>query len=315
MNTPADISTQKPPSRTDDWTALVKVRLSLMVLATTLVGFLVAVPGSIDWRRLFWTLGGTFLSAAAAAALNQAIEVRHDARMHRTANRPVAAGRMSVTWAVLVGFVLGYAGCFMLAMRANLLACGLSALTIVLYAGVYTPLKRVSTLNTVVGAVVGAIPPMIGWAAASDGLQRGAWVLAVLLFTWQLPHFFALAWLHREDYERGGFRMLPSVTGGTLIAAQTSVLGSLLLVPIGLMATLLGLAGLASAVVCALAGLAMTWFAVAHLRRLDRPTARELFLASLVYLPVVLLALALDRGPTSGMAGVRGGRTVLQESR
>jgi protoheme IX farnesyltransferase len=315
MNAPTDISTHEPPSRAGDWSALVKARLSLMVLATALVGFLVAAPGSIDWERLSWTLGGTFLSACAAAALNQAIEVRHDARMHRTANRPVAAGRMSVTWAVVVGFALGYAGCFMLAMRANLLACGLSVLTIVLYVAVYTPLKRVTTMNTIVGAVVGAIPPVIGWAAASDGLQRGAWVLAVLLFTWQLPHFFALAWLHREDYERGGFRMLPSVPGGEVIAAQTSVLASLLLVPIGLMATLLGLAGLGSAIMCALAGLTMTWFAVAHLRRLDRVTARNLFLASLCYLPVVLLALSLDRGPTSGVAGARGGRTVLQESR
>ena len=315
MNAPADNPTHGTPSRAGDWSALVKARLSLMVLATTLVGFLVAVPGSIDWTRLLWTLGGTFLSAASAAALNQAIEVRHDARMRRTANRPVAAGRMSVAWAVVIGFALGYAGCFMLAMRANLLACGLSALTIVLYAAVYTPLKRVTTLNTIVGAVVGAIPPMIGWAAASDGLQRGAWVLGVLLFTWQLPHFFALAWLHREDYERGGFRMLPSVPGGEMIAAQTSVLASLLLVPIGLMATLLGLAGLGSAIVCALAGLVMTWYAVAHLRRLDRVTARDLFLASLAYLPVVLLALSLDRGPTSGVAGARGGRTVLQESR
>jgi protoheme IX farnesyltransferase len=315
MNAPADISARAAPGRTNDWTTLVKARLSLMVLATTLVGFLIAAPSSIDWIRLAWTLAGTFLSAASAAALNQAIEVRHDARMHRTANRPVAAGRMSVAWAVVIGFALGYAGCFILAVRANLLACGLSALTIVLYAAVYTPLKRLTTMNTIVGAVVGAIPPMIGWAAASEGLQRGAWVLALLLFTWQLPHFFALAWLHREDYERGGFRMLPSVPGGELIAAQTSVLGSLLLVPIGLMVTLLGLAGIASAAVCALAGLGMTWFAVAHLRRLDRPSARNLFLASLVYLPVVLLAISADRGPTSGVAGVRGGRTILQETR
>ena len=184
-----------------------------------------------------------------------------------------------------------------------------------LYAAVYTPLKRVTTMNTVVGAVVGAIPPMIGWAAASGDLQRGAWVLAALLFTWQLPHFFALAWLHREDYERGGFRMLPSMPGGDRIAAQTGLLASLLLVPIGLMATLLGLAGFASAAICGLAGLGLSWFALAHLRRIDRPTARNLFLASLVYLPLVLAALAADRGPVSGAAGARGGRTTLQEAR
>jgi protoheme IX farnesyltransferase len=315
MNDLASQATEPAPSLTQDWSSLVKARLSLMVLATTLVGYLLAAPGPILWARLGWTLTGTFLSAAAAAALNQAIEVRHDARMRRTANRPVAAGRMRVSWAVAVGFALAYGGCFLLAMHANLLACGLSALTIVLYAAVYTPMKRWTTLNTVVGAVVGAIPPMIGWAAATGDLQRGSWVLAALLFTWQLPHFFALAWLHREDYERGGFRMLSSMPGGDRIAAQTGLLASMLLVPIGLMATLLGLAGFTSAVVCAAAGVTLAWFALDHLRRLDRPTARNLFLASLVYLPLVLAALALDRGPISGMAGARGGRTTLQEVR
>ena len=308
---PAETQPAETPSWTQDWSTLVKARLSLLVLATTLVGFLVAEPDRIDWPRLGWTLAGTFLSAAAAAALNQALERHHDAKMRRTANRPVASGRFSRTLAVIVGFALGYAGCFMLAMRVNMLACGLSALTIVLYVAVYTPLKRVTTLNTVVGAVVGGIPPLIGWAAASGDLQRGAWVMAALLFTWQLPHFFALAWLHREDYERGGFRMLPSAPGGEGLAAQTSLLSSLLLVPIGLMGTLLGLAGMASAIACGLAALGLTWFAWLHFRRMDRPSARNLFLASLVYLPVVLIALSLDRGPLTGMASVRGGRTVL----
>jgi protoheme IX farnesyltransferase len=152
---PAETQPAETPSWTHDWSTLVKARLSLLVLATTLVGFLVAEPDRIDWPRLGWTLAGTFLSAAAAAALNQAMERHHDAKMRRTANRPVASGRFSRTLAVIVGFVLGYAGCFMLAMRVNMLACGLSALTIVLYVAVYTPLKRVTTLNTVVGAVVG----------------------------------------------------------------------------------------------------------------------------------------------------------------
>lgn len=303
------------PGWTRDWSMLVKARLSLMVLATTLVGFLVADPSSVDWTRLGWTMAGTFLSACSAAALNQAMERNHDARMHRTANRPVAAGRMATGVAVVAGFALGYAGCFMLAMKANLLACGLSALTIVLYVGLYTPLKRVTTLNTVVGAVVGAIPPLIGWAAAAGSVQRGAWVLAALLFTWQLPHFFALAWLHREDYARGGFVMLPGVPGGERLAAQTNLLSALLLVPIGLMATVLGLAGVGSAAASMVAGLALSWFALAHLLRPDRGTARNLFLASLAYLPVVLLALAVDRGPLTGSAGARGGRTAVQESR
>jgi len=315
MQDPSPSVEAAPASLTQDWSALVKARLSLMVLATTLVGFLVAEPGRVAWATLGWTLIGTFLSAASAAALNQAFERRQDARMRRTANRPVAAGRMGAGIAVVTGFALGYLGCFTLAMKTNLLACGLSALTIVLYVAAYTPLKRVTTLNTVVGAVVGAIPPMIGWVAAAGSLQRGAWVLAALLFTWQLPHFFALAWLHREDYARGGFVMLPGVPGGERIAAQTNVLASLLLVPIGLLATVLGVAGFASAAVTLVAGLAMTACSIAHLRRPDRASARNLFLASLAYLPVVLMAMAIDRGPVSGSAGARGGRATLQESR
>jgi protoheme IX farnesyltransferase len=313
MRSPSESTDAKPPSLAGDWSTLVKLRLSLLVLATTLVGFLVAEPASLDTARLGWTLLGTFLAAASASALNQAIERHHDARMLRTANRPVAAGRVSMTFAVIAGFSMGYTGCWVLGTRVNLLSAGLAAVTIALYAAVYTPLKRITTVNTLVGAVVGGIPPMIGWVAASGSLQRGAWVLALLLFTWQLPHFFALAWLHRTDYERGGFRMLPSAPGGEMLAAQTSVLASLLLVPIGLMATLLGLAGLISAVVSLLAGLGLAWFAMAHLRRLDRATARNLFLASLVYLPVALGALAIDRGPVSGAAGARGGRVVIQE--
>lgn len=312
---PSSANAAAAPGWTSDWSTLVKARLSLMVLATTLAGFLLAEPTRVDWTGLGWTMLGTFLSACSAAALNQAMERNHDARMRRTANRPVAAGRMGTGVAVVAGFALGYAGCFALAMRANLLACGLSALTIVLYVALYTPLKRMTTLNTVVGAVVGAIPPVIGWAAASGSLQRGAWVLAALLFTWQLPHFFALAWLHREDYARGGFVMLPGVPGGERLAAQTNLLASLLLVPIGLLATVLGLAGMVGAAVSLVAGLALTWFALAHLLRPDRATARNLFLASLAYLPLVLVALVVDRGPVSGTAGARGGRTAVQDAR
>ncbi len=302
------------PSLTADWLSLVKARLSLMVLATTLVGFLVAEPESISWSRLGWTLLGTFLAAASAAALNQTVERHQDANMRRTANRPVAAGRFTPTLGVFIGFVLGYLGCFALAMQVNLLASGLAAFTIILYVAVYTPMKRWTTLNTMVGAVVGAVPPLIGWAAATGQVHRGAWVLAALLFTWQLPHFFALAYLYREDYDRGGFRMLPSVRGGDLLAAQTSFLSSLLLVPIGLIATMLGLAGMWSAGVCFITGLCMAWFAFAHLRRMDRATARNLFLASLVYLPVTLLAMSLDRGPWTPESGVRGGRHVIVDT-
>jgi len=297
-----------------DLIALSKPGIVIMCLVEAAGGLWLA-PGSASVATWLWTFLGLTLVVASSNAWNMLWEREGDKHMERTRNRPLPSGRMKPATAATFAVVTGIGSLLVFATQVNVLSAWLALASMFSYVLIYTPLKRVTTLNTIVGAVVGAIPPMIGWAAASDGLQRGAWVLGVLLFTWQLPHFFALAWLHREDYERGGFRMLPSVPGGEMIAAQTSVLASLLLVPIGLMATLLGLAGIGSAIVCALAGLVMTWYAVAHLRRLDRVTARDLFLASLAYLPVVLLALSLDRGPTSGVAGARGGRTVLQESR
>ncbi|MCE9619348.1 MAG: heme o synthase [Planctomycetes bacterium] len=310
---PADARTAAPPrgSRASDWSTLIKARLSLMVLGTTAAGFALAEPGGTDWPRFGWTMLGTFLAAASAAALNQAIEVRRDGLMHRTSRRPIPAGRVSVVGAVVAGMVLGYLGCFTLATQVNLYSCALAALTIVLYVAVYTPMKWMTTLNTLVGAVVGGIPPMIGWVGATGDLQRGAWVLGAILFVWQMPHFFALAWLHRGDYRRGGFLMLPAVEGSEHLAAQTSLLAALTLVPLGLMATLLGLAGLVSAIVSGLAGLGFAWFALRHLRRVDDASARAMFFASLIYLPLVLGTMVLDRGPLGTDAALRGGRGIM----
>jgi protoheme IX farnesyltransferase len=294
-----------------DLGALIKARLSLLVLATAAAGFVLAEPAAVDWPRFGWTMLGTFLAAGSAAALNQAIEVRRDALMHRTARRPIPAGRVSLIAAVVVGAALGYAGCCVLAMQVNLQSAALAAATILLYVAVYTPMKWMTSLNTLVGAVVGALPPMIGWAAATGGLQRGAWVLGAILFVWQLPHFFALAWIYRLDYRRGGFIMLPAIAGSEHLAARTSLLSALTLVPLGLMATLFGLAGLVSAAVAAASGLAFAFAALRHMQRLDDASARRLFFASLLYLPVVLGTMVADRGPVAAGAAVQGGRAVL----
>jgi protoheme IX farnesyltransferase len=276
---------------------LTKARLSALVLVTTAVGFALASVHAVDWARLLWTILGTALCAGCASALNQIWEIARDARMLRTRNRPLPAGLMSPMHAFIAAMLMGYFGLTMLALGANLFASGLALLTILLYALVYTPLKARSTLNTIVGAVCGAIPPMIGWVAASGRLELGAWILGAILFVWQIPHFFALAWLYREDYKRGGFIMLPVLDGDGRITTQVVVLTSLLLIPLGLLATLLHVTGIFAAAASLLLGLSMLLLSVRlHLERTNA-NARLLFIASIAYLPLLLAMMVIDRGP------------------
>jgi protoheme IX farnesyltransferase len=189
---------------------LSKARLSSLVVLTTAVGYVMATPagGVINWKRLLVTVVGTALAAACANAFNQVVETRRDGLMERTRRRPLPSGSLGARHATLFALATGYAGIGTLAYAVSVDAAMLALLTILLYIGVYTPLKTRSPLNTLAGAVCGAIPPMIGWEAAAGTLGPGAWILAGVLFAWQLPHFFALAWRYREDYARGGFAML-----------------------------------------------------------------------------------------------------------
>jgi protoheme IX farnesyltransferase len=277
---------------------LTKARLSALVLVTTAVGFVLASADPLaGWPVLAWTILGTALCAGCASALNQLWEIKRDAKMLRTRHRPLPSGAMSPMHAFAAAVIMGYSGCTTLALGANLFAAGLALLTIVLYALVYTPLKARSTTNTIVGAVCGAIPPMIGWVAASGRLDIGTWILAAILFVWQIPHFFALAWLYRADYQRGGFVMLPVLDRDGRITTRVVVLTSLMLIPLGLLATLLNVAGMFSAAASLLLGLAMLLLAVRlHITRSDAD-ARMLFLASIAYLPLLLALMVIDRGP------------------
>lgn len=276
---------------------LTKARLSALVLVTTAVGFILASIGGVDWLTMLWTMLGTALCAGCASAFNQLWEIRLDARMRRTQNRPLPSRAMSPMHAFIAAIVMGYAGLCMLGLGANLPAAGLALLTIVLYVLAYTPMKTRSTLNTIVGAVCGAIPPMIGWVAASGQLDIGAWVLGSILFVWQIPHFFALAWLYREDYRRGGFAMLPVLDREGRITTQVIVLTSLLLIPLGLLATLLNVTGLAAAVGSLTLGLWMLALSIRLHRTHCDDHARSLFLASITYLPLLLALFVIDRGP------------------
>ena len=295
------------------WAELTKVRLNALVLVTTAVGFALGNPGPIDWRGLGYTCIGTALAAASASLFNQLLERRRDALMHRTRGRPLPAKQVRPAVVFVAAMLTGYAGAALLGMLVGLLPAALAALNIVLYAVLYTPLKPRTTFNTLIGAVCGAIPPVIGWTAATGRLEPGAWLLGGILFVWQIPHFLALAWMYREDYARGGHQMLPVKDDRGEITAQVVVLTTLPLIPLGLSATALGLAGYWSAAVSLVAGLAFLWLSVAFFRARDDRSARRVFLASITYLPVVLAAMTLDRGPETTAAFFKGrGSGTLQ---
>jgi protoheme IX farnesyltransferase len=278
---------------------LAKARLSSLVLLTTLVGMILAVQESIWSWRLLWTMVGTGLAAGGANALNQWLERETDARMQRTRRRPLPAGLLSPRHALLWGLATAAAGVSILAWQVNLLAASLALSVVLLYTLIYTPLKRRSSLSTLVGAVCGAIPPLIGWAAGTGRLELGAWLLGAILFVWQMPHFFALGWLYRRDYARGGFKLLPVVDPRGDLTCRVLVMFAMVLVPLSLTVTLAGVAGPLFAFGSALLG--MVWLAtgIRLFRQRTDANARRVFLGSLLYLPLVLGLMVVDRGSGS----------------
>lgn len=278
-----------------DLAELVKARLTLLVLLTTAVGYYLGASNPVSYRGLLHVFFGTSLAAAGAAALNQWWERRPDALMHRTKTRPVPAGRMSAGQALGIGLVLGFAGVCYLSFYCNRLSALLAALTIVLYIFAYTPLKKISTANTLVGAIPGAIPPMIGWAAAQDKLGAGAWSLFAILFFWQMPHFFSLAWMYREDYARAGFQMIASDDESGARSASQSVLFCLLLLIVAGIPGYLGISNMFYVPISfLLGGLFMTVALQFHKQRSPQ-AARRLFLTSIIYLPLLLVALVATK--------------------
>lgn len=282
------------------YAVLTKLRLSGLVLTTTATAYLLARRGRLDWAELAATLGGTLLCAFSAAALNQLWERERDGRMERTRERPLPSGRLSPREALIAALLMLAGGQALLLAGTNRLTAALALATVLLYVLVYTPLKPRSSLNTLVGAVCGALPPMLGWTAAAGRLELGAWLVGLLLFLWQVPHFLALAWLYREDYARGGFRMLPAVDPGGQLTGALSALYSLALLPLGIAFALAGLAGPTFAGGFALLGLALFAASLRLWRRLDRASARRLFLASVIVLPLALLLLLVDATPRTG---------------
>jgi len=279
---------QSAPGWFSDFLTLTKARLMTLVLVTTFVGFWCGSGEMLDWFLLFRTLLGTAFVAASAAVFNQYIEADVDRLMRRTAQRPLPTGRMQTGTAFGLGTLLGVAGIVYLFLRVNVLSTLLAAATLIVYVLIYTPMKRRTSWCVAVGAVSGAIPPMIGWAAAANNLSAGAWVLFGVLFLWQMPHFLAIAWMYRDEYAQAGFVMLRRNDFSGVKTAIESLVSTILLLMVTFLPLFLHMASAWYAIGAAICNFALLWCASRFLLQRCRLSARSLFLASIMYLPAVL---------------------------
>jgi protoheme IX farnesyltransferase len=277
-----------------DYVALTKPRVTWLILMSTAIGYFFGHHGTWAPWPLVDTLVGTGLLASATAALNQWYEREADSKMLRTQHRPIPSGRLAPTDALVFGMTLAGAGALEVGIGVNWLACGLGCFTLVTYIFLYTRLKQKTWWSTAVGALCCAMPPLIGYAAARGSLDARAWVLYGILFVWQFPHFYAIAWMYRDDYSRAGIRVLPVVEPDGESTARQIVLASILLVPVSLLPSYLGMTGTVYAVGAAGLGLALLGVAVRLARNRTTLCARQVLLASVVYLPALYALMLVD---------------------
>lgn len=274
---------------------LTKPRITWLILVTTGVGYYFGNKGALNWVTLFHCMIGTALIASGTSALNQWYEHQTDGLMRRTEKRPIPAGVITPRNALIFGFVLSCAGYLQLSLGCNLLTAALGLVTELIYLFVYTPLKQRTPIATTIGAIPGAMPPLIGFAAASGILTIEAWALFAIMFLWQFPHFYAIAWMYREDYERGGIRMLPVVEPDGASTVRQMMLFSMALIPVTLLPRVLSMTGNWYVGGAVIGGLIFFWYCtrMVHDRTLIR--ARSVLLVSVIYLPVLFGLLILDR--------------------
>ena len=301
--TPADLANQvdEPArstlalSRVADFIAFVKPRLVLMILITTAAGFYIGSQQAVNWLRCLHTLIGAGLTAAGVLGLNQYLERDIDAQMKRTQGRPLPGGRMLPLVALLFGVMLTGGGMLYLTFIVNPLSGLVISLIVASYLFLYTPLKRKTSLCTLIGAVPGALPPVVGWAAARGTVTAEAWVLFAILFLWQLPHSLAIAYIYRDDYAKAGLRLLPVIHPDGASTRRQIVINCVALLAIGLLPALLSIAGGIYFLIALLSGLAFLAFGIYLGVARSVQAARYLLYASLLYLPIIFITMALDK--------------------
>ena len=283
-------------SKIRDYRLLIKFSLSVMVAFSAVVAYLLAPKVErFDWSMIGLLFLGGLLVTGSANAMNEIAEKDTDALMKRTANRPIAAGRMSVSEALTAAVLMLIAGLLILVLLFNVLSAAVSLVSWFIYAYMYTPLKKVSSVSVLVGAVPGALPCLIGWAAGNDDLGWGGWILFAIQFFWQFPHFWAIAWVAHNDYASAGFKLMPSVEGPTKYSALQSVIYSLMMIPIGMLPYWYGMSGIVSFWIVLAANLFILWQSVRLFREMERSAARRVMFSSYFYLPLVLLTLLADK--------------------
>jgi protoheme IX farnesyltransferase len=282
-------------ARASDFVSLAKPRLNLLVVGSSLVGYVMAGGEISDAARVVYTVAGTALVAGGASAFNQVIERKPDSLMHRTRLRPLPDGRLQARESLVFATLMSIGGLAILGAGVNVLSAIVALTTLLTYAVIYTPLKRRSSFSTVIGAIPGALPPVIGWAAATGQLSRGAWVLFGIVFLWQLPHFLAIAWIYRHDYARAGFPMLPVIEPDGRSTGRQATLYCAALLPVSLAPTLIGMTGtfyFAATLALSLLFLGLT---IRFARTREIPDARRLFFGSIIYLPILWILMIAGR--------------------
>lgn len=279
-----------------DYRLLIKFSLSFMVTFSAVISYLLAPKiVAYDWGMITLLFLGGLMITGSANAVNEIAEKDTDAMMQRTASRPLPSGRMSVQEAWIAAILMLVAGLFIMWWFFNPLSAIISLVSWFVYAYMYTPLKKISSMSVLLGAVPGALPCLIGWAAGNDDISIGGWVLFSIQFFWQFPHFWAIAWIAHKDYSKAGFKLMPSVEGPTKYSAIQSIIYSLVLIPVGMLPYWVGMSGILSFWIVLVANLFMIWQSVRLFREMERKAARRVMFSSYIYLPIVLLALLADK--------------------
>jgi protoheme IX farnesyltransferase len=278
-----------------DYLSLTKPRLNFLVVASSAAGYYLGTPGPPSLLLMAPAVVGTTLVAAGAAVLNQVYERDTDALMRRTRMRALPDGRIAHREAGLFGAVLSVGGLALLATRSNVAAMLLALATLVIYLAIYTPMKRRTSFSTFVGAIPGALPPLIGWTASHGSISAGGAALFAIVFLWQIPHFMAIAWMYRDDYAKAGFPMLPVIEPAGLRAGRQAVAYAAALVPVSLVPTIVGVSGTTYFMIALVLGAGLLWLAVRFAATRSDASARQLFLGSITYLPLLWTAMIANR--------------------